>query len=245
MEASSRRSRRRPPGAPSGTGLGSPARARRENNTGPILIPSLDDVSIASITRAELEAWATLTRSCSKNDKTGRNPRSSFSKWSPKTLGRAVPATRSSSAAHLVGGTRSAEQPGYNGKSAVHRGRARPSSAKVARRADALFDELERFGPADTTTSADRPAVAGLGRTVHASRAGAKKRPASAGAISFLLVSREINACRAALADNPSSCRKQSEQHRSSEVSVRHVEHVVVAIPHVVSCSMEVFETTA
>lgn len=217
MKASRRQSKSRPPEGSSSTGLGSPARARREDNVGPIRIPNFDDNSLASVSRAELEAWATLTRSRSNNDKLSRNQRLSFLKRAPRTLDRATATVSSSSATRL----RSGQKPGYNVKPI----RTRPSSAKVARTVDTPFDELECFGPPDAT-SADRPDVARLVRAVHASRPDSKKRPASAGAVRSLLVSQEKNTCRATLAENISSRPRQSEQHRSSDVSIRHVKPI-------------------
>lgn len=186
---------------------GSPASpaAFREDTTAPILVQTLDDMSLARVTRAELQAWGTLMHS---HGETSRDRLIHSGSGKIDTLR------------------------GSDG--------ARPSSAKIARGIDPLFDALERLGPAATSTTVSHSARLGraagfVGQTDRATCADPKRRrPSSASAVRSSLFTREIDACRAALAENlESRHRKDTGQHRCSEISVRQATHTYMLLLHV------------
>lgn len=177
-----------------------PAQSCTETNKGgPTPVPTIDSFSLANVTRAELEAWATLTH-------TNTTASDSFRKNQKRPC-------RSKSAGILNVGrtskTLSADHVSsqYNERPVACGGRARLSGAKVKRSVENLFDDLERFGTCSDASST--PHIATV------------KRPASASAIRRSLISQDTDGCPAVLAESISIRRRKDEQLRS-DVSVRY-----------------------
>lgn len=129
---------------------------------GPVLVPSLGNVCTTNITSAELQAWATLAKTHPEEDDVipinKARPRRQRSGGFRNDAPRAAINNRISSdeidAATRNNNTNNSRSTGSTPA------RARPSSAKVPQRVDALFENLRNLGPAATST----PTTSGLRR---------------------------------------------------------------------------------
>lgn len=235
----------RPMSAPPG---GFQRRSSYSNHrTPPMLVPSLEGIPITSLSLAELEACATLTR----------------------TFESELPLGTSNGHTPLLGQSRSVGiitdgrgiSPNNRDYKRAHTRDIRPTvgptnhakKSKIPQQLDMLFDHLQRLGPA-TTCARQEPHGASLGtasstalmmtstgtdtirrstsmvsRAVDDSNIVARHRPGSAGA-GRPRAHQDLDRCRVALAEHLAARKRESELGRS-DVSIRYVRCIRTYLP--------------
>lgn len=195
----------------------------RSDSTGSMLVPSLANISTLNVTRAELEAWATLSHTLLDDDKPNITARPR-QLGSTGTLNKQRPRSSSDATDRL-----------RCTQNATH-GRTRPSTVKKPRKIDMLFDHLERLGPGTASIHRQREAdgswgalsssrsksrkTSGPGRAVDDSYIGLNKR--RPGSTTKWPSAQDLDDCRIDIAEHRAVRKKDNKQGRS-DVSIRQV----------------------